>query len=61
VYRKGVDVSSSLPEAMELELDCLCRLKQEAEARELASDIRKRFPNHPVAERARQVLEYGIR
>jgi hypothetical protein len=61
LYRKGVDVSSSLPEAMELELDCLSRLKKEAEAKELATDIRKRFPNHPVAERARQVLEYGMK
>ena len=60
IYRKGVDVSSSLPEAMDLEMECLRQLKKEVEAKELAKDIIKRFPNHPVAERARQVLEYGI-
>ncbi len=60
IYRKGVDVSASLPEAMGLEMDCLTRLNRVAAAKELAKDIAKRFPNHPIGERARQVLEYGI-
>jgi TolA-binding protein len=60
IYRKGVDVSSSLPEAMGLEMDCLAQMKKEADARELAKDIVKRFPNHPIGERARKVLANGL-
>ncbi|MEI7437625.1 MAG: hypothetical protein WCL16_12550, partial [bacterium] len=60
IYRKSVDISGSLPEAMGLEMTCLIQLRRKQEAAELARDILKRIANHPVAEKARSVLEYGI-
>jgi hypothetical protein len=56
VYRGGVDITSHLPRAMELELECLRSLNREAEARELARDIVRRFPSHPIAEKAKPWL-----
>jgi tetratricopeptide (TPR) repeat protein len=56
LYRQSMDLSSSLPEVMDLELRCLVQLKRQKEAEALAGEILKQFPNHPAAERAKQVL-----
>ena len=56
-YRKGLDISSYLPRAMSLELDCLQNLNRTDEMKELARDIIKRFPSHPAAEKAQSVLQ----
>ena len=55
-YRSGVDISSYLPEAMTLELECLNNLDQKKELTELAREMIKRFPSHPAAERAKDYL-----
>jgi TolA-binding protein len=60
IYRAGVEISSSLPEAMQLELECLSRLKEKDEAQKLAREILRQFPNHPVANKAREVLAGGV-
>ncbi len=54
-YRQAVDVSPFMPRAMGLELDCLQRLGRPREASALAAIVLKRFPGHPVAERAGQI------
>jgi tetratricopeptide (TPR) repeat protein len=52
-----VDVMTSrLPEAMDLHLEALMRLKRIPEARTLAEAALKRFPGLPVAERAARIL-----
>ena len=56
IYRQGVDISSSMVQALGLELDCLAKLKREAEALELAKEIDRRIPTHPLAERARDIV-----
>jgi hypothetical protein len=55
-YRGGVEISSFLPEAMSMELDCLKELKRPDDLKALAREIVKRFPAHPVAEKAQGVL-----
>jgi tetratricopeptide (TPR) repeat protein len=57
LYRKGVDISSSMPQALALELDGLEKLDRKAEAVELAQDILKRLPYHPLAERAERIVK----
>ena len=56
IYRSSMDISSSLPEVMDLELRCLVQLKQQREAEALAAEILKEFPNAPAGERAKRVL-----
>jgi TolA-binding protein len=61
-YRRGVDISNFLPDAMSIELDCMVRLEQYDAVKELAADIQKRFPTHPVAVKAgqyRSAIERG--
>lgn len=60
LYQRGIDLSSALPEAWTLQLDCLEKLGRGKEAQALAKDIVKRLPNHPVADRARRIADYGI-
>jgi len=60
IYRKGVDISTWLPEAMDIELEALSRLGRKQAAVELARDILKRFPNLPVADKAKRVVTNGI-
>lgn len=56
IYRQSMDISSSLPDVMDLELRCLTQLKRQKEAEAVAADFLKQFPNHPAAARARKVL-----
>ncbi len=55
-YRQSVDLSNTLPQAMKMELECLVRLDRDAEARELAAEIIKRLPKHPLAEEIKALL-----
>lgn len=59
LYQKGIDLSSSLPEAWSLQLDCLEKLDRIKDAQILALDIIKRLPNHPLADRARRIAASG--
>jgi len=56
LYRNSMDISSSLPEVMDLELRCLTQLKRQNEAQALAAEILKEFPNAPAGERAKKLL-----
>ena len=56
IYRNSLDISSSLPDVMDLELRCLVELKRQREAEALATEILKEFPNSPAGERAKKVL-----
>jgi TolA-binding protein len=58
-YRKGVDMTSSLPDAMALELQGLVRLERRQEAVELAREFLKRFPAHPAADKAKRLIASG--
>ena len=55
-YRKSVDLTNYLPEAMKLEFRCLALLGQHDAALDLARLIIKRLPNHPLAEEAKTQL-----
>jgi len=55
-YRKQVDISKDLPEAMQLEWNCLAALQQLEPLKELAADVKKRFPDLPLAQDADDVL-----
>lgn len=55
-YRQSVDLSNTLPQAMKMELECLVRLDRDAEARDLAAEIIKRLPKHPLAEEIKALL-----
>lgn len=48
--RKALDSSPSLPDAMQMEFECLMQLDRGSEAAELAVDAEKRFPGHAVIE-----------
>lgn len=54
--RNNMEISSSLPEVMDLELRCLVQLKQQREAEALAAEVLKEFPNAPAGERAKKLL-----
>jgi len=56
-YRRMVDMTNELPYAMAIEMECLERLGLKKEAQELAEDIRKRLPTHPVAKEADSILK----
>ena len=47
-YRKNVEISNYLPQAMALECRCLSALKRNAEFVALAQELIKRFPGHPA-------------
>ncbi len=55
--RQGNELSSNLPDLMSLELESLLRLRRHDEARELAREIMDRLEGHPLATRARELLE----
>ncbi|MDD5677340.1 MAG: hypothetical protein PHW60_05020 [Kiritimatiellae bacterium] len=55
-YRQAVDLSNSLPQIMRMELYCLTMLDRDKEARELAAQIIKRLPNHPLAAEVKGML-----
>lgn len=48
-YRKNVEISNYLPQAMALECRCLAAMKRQAEFSALAQELIKRFPGHPSA------------
>jgi len=48
-YRKNVEISNYLPQAMALECRCLHALKRLEEFKTLAAELIKRFPGHPAA------------
>jgi TolA-binding protein len=56
-YRLHVDLSPQLAEAMQMEWDCDARLQRPADIKELAADIKKRFPDLPLAKAAEQALQ----
>jgi TolA-binding protein len=56
-YRQGLDLSSYLPKAMMLELDCLQNLNRTEELKSLAREMIRKFPSHPAAEKAKRALE----
>jgi TolA-binding protein len=56
-YRKQTEISNELPPAMELELRCLVALGDRDALEELAADIKKRFPDLPLAKDAELALE----
>jgi TolA-binding protein len=49
LYRKHVEISNYLPQAMALESRCLLALKRTAEFKTLAQELVARFPGHPAA------------
>ncbi len=55
-YRQGVDMTSALPHAMEMELHCLAKLNRNDELHDLVVDIKKRFPNLELAREADRLL-----
>ena len=55
-YRKQVDISKDLPAAMQLEWDCLAMLEKIEPLKELATDLKKRFPDLELAKGADDVL-----
>ena len=48
-YRKNVEISNYLPQAMALECRCLIAMKRNDEFKTLALELIKRFPGHPSA------------
>ena len=56
-YRNRVDLSPQLAEAMELEWGCDAELQNPADIKELAADIKKRFPDLPLAREADKALQ----
>jgi TolA-binding protein len=56
LYRQGTDISSALPDVLNLELQCLVDLRRTREAESVAERLLKQFPNHPAAARAKRVL-----
>jgi TolA-binding protein len=55
-YRIRVDLSPQLAEAMQMEWDCDAELQRSADIKELAADIKKRFPDLPLAKAAEKAL-----
>jgi TolA-binding protein len=55
-YRLRVDLSPQLAEAMQMEWDCDAELQRPADIKELAADIKKRFPDLPLAKAADKAL-----
>ncbi len=55
-YRIRTDLSAQLAEAMQMEWDCDTKLRRPADTKELAADIKKRFPDLPLAREAESAL-----
>jgi TolA-binding protein len=55
-YRSRVDLSPQLAEAMQAEWECDAELQRPADIKELATDIKKRFPDLPLAKEAEKAL-----
>lgn len=55
--RQGTDISSFLPAAYALELECLREMGKNAEAKVLAKTVAKDFPNHECGALARRILD----
>jgi len=55
-YRLRVDLSAQLAEVMQLEWTCDAALQRPADIKELATDIKKRFPDLPLATEADKAL-----
>ncbi len=55
-YRIRVDLSPQLAEAMQMEWNCDAELQRPADIKELAADIKKRFPDLPLAKAAQKAL-----
>ena len=56
-YRIRTDLSAQLGEVMQLEWNCDMQLRQVAEIKALAADIKKRFPDLPLAREAGKALQ----
>jgi TolA-binding protein len=56
-YRTHVDLSPQLAEAMQMEWDCDAELQRPGDIKELAADIKKRFPDLPLAKAAEKALD----
>jgi TolA-binding protein len=56
-YRKNVEISNYLPQAMALESRCLLALKRTDEFKTLAQELTSRFPGHPAAKDIQVELE----
>lgn len=59
-YRRRFPAGRFAPEALFLLMQARLELKQEQDARNLASELVRRFPNTPHAARAREVLEQSV-
>jgi hypothetical protein len=55
-YRLRVDLSAQLAEVMQLEWNCAAQLQRPDDIKELAADIKKRFPDLPLATEAGKAL-----
>lgn len=55
-YRKSVTMSAQLADAMNLEIECLQRMNNKKQIKEVAEDFLKRFPGHPFEERMKEAL-----
>ena len=55
-YRTRVDLSPQLADAMQLEWNCDAELQNPADIKALAADIKKRFPDLPLAKDAEKAL-----
>lgn len=49
-YVLATDNAPELPDALEMRFECLMQLEKKSEAAELAADIEKRFPGHPIVQ-----------
>lgn len=49
-YVLAIDNAPELPDALQMRFECLMQLEKRSEAAELAADIEKRFPGHPLVE-----------
>ena len=56
-YRTRVDLSPQLAEVMDTEWECDSELQRPDEIKELAADIKKRFPDLPLAKDAQKALD----
>jgi TolA-binding protein len=54
--RQGTDISSFLPATYALELECLRKMGNDKEAKELAKTVAREFPNHECGVLARRIL-----
>lgn len=55
-YRKSVTMSAQLADAMNLEIECLERINNKKQVKEVAEDFIKRFPGHPFEDKMKEAL-----